>query len=411
MEDFRQINIKRAQIQKEAFVDNLQKSLAGEFEITDNDVNLEKALDLTHGGKLVPKHIVDAKGHKRLVYVLPDQISNHHVPLAAGDKFKTKNGEEHELVRDKGHDGKGGHLVTLKNKEGKIHDKYIHNLEGVEDEKKVKESKGTEEIDSEGIISGDVTVPHSYLKPILEIANSKQDFRTKVLYGIDDEGDADLGPEINKKIDAYYDKYKATKNEKVENLGKTNGAKKAMKEVRKEKISKTASKDTTSTPHGLLDRYGIKDVSGFSKQGKRSSVFDSQYSQSLSKNGALIEALRKIPIAKSKGYEVEVKQEDYHSKPERHEISSEREWSESKGTNITISFKKDGKDIGSVYSSDHYEYSDDPKEDRGKGYLNTSGLIRADSDLKELFEKDKFPSKEDDIKKSIQDAFKSIGVK
>lgn len=134
MESFRQINIKRAQIQKEAFVDNLQKSLAGEFNISDNDMNLEKALDLTHGGKLVPKHIVDAKGHKRLVYVLPDQISNHHVPLAAGDKFKTKNGEEHELVREKGHDGKGGHLVTLKNKEGKIHDKYIHNLEAIDSE-------------------------------------------------------------------------------------------------------------------------------------------------------------------------------------------------------------------------------------------------------------------------------------
>jgi hypothetical protein len=132
MESFRQHNSLRDHNRKQAFVDNLQKSLVGEFEISDNDTNLEKALDLTHGGRLVPKHIIDANGHKRLVYVLPEEITHRHEALKAGDKFKTKNGEEHELVREKGHDNKGGHLVTLKDKTGRIHDKYIHNLESVE---------------------------------------------------------------------------------------------------------------------------------------------------------------------------------------------------------------------------------------------------------------------------------------
>jgi hypothetical protein len=123
--------------------ESIEKSLHEGFEkgLIDEEL-LEKSLeeldlikgsnDPTHGGKLVPKHIINKQGKKQLVYVSKEEITKDHQDFKQGDKFKTKNGQEHEFVKEKGHDNKGGHLVTLKeSKTGRIHDKYIHNLESV----------------------------------------------------------------------------------------------------------------------------------------------------------------------------------------------------------------------------------------------------------------------------------------
>lgn len=108
------------------------------FEKSLDELDLLKGVasrDLTHGGKLVPKHIIDSRGYKKLVYVLPEEVTGEHSDLTAGDKYKTRYKGIHTLVKDKGHDGKG-HLVTLRDDDGRVHDKYLHNIEHVSEQVK-----------------------------------------------------------------------------------------------------------------------------------------------------------------------------------------------------------------------------------------------------------------------------------
>lgn len=59
----------------------------------------------------------------------------------------------------------------------------------------------------------------------------------------------------------------------------------------------------------------------------------------------LCKVLSSLEKVKELGYTYVIDQEDYHSKPEHHEIACEREWHESKGSRVNISFAKDGKTV------------------------------------------------------------------
>ena len=123
----------------------------------------------------------------------------------------------------------------------------------------------------------------------------------------------------------------------------------------------------------LFKKYNIDDERGFGKQGKRSSVFSTERSNLHSENGKLISVLNKIPQAEALGFKVEVKQRKFHQKPERHEILSEREWSEDKGSDITVVFTKDNKSETIHTTNTYYDKKD-----------HMTGELRND-DLKKIF--------------------------
>jgi hypothetical protein len=125
--------------------DKLQKGIINNelFQDAMHELEIIKGTDPTNGGQLVPKHIVDKNGKRTIVYVSKDALLPEHHDIKAGDKFKTKDGKIHTVVKDKGHaDIKGkssGHLITLQDETGRKHDKFIHNLEPHHEESK-KES-------------------------------------------------------------------------------------------------------------------------------------------------------------------------------------------------------------------------------------------------------------------------------
>jgi hypothetical protein len=89
------------------------------------ETDIEKAADLSHGGKLVPKFILvhGAHGiHKRLTWVKKDEVTDEHLHVKEGD-VALYNGEEHTIVgvKDDGY-------VKLKDQTGRRHDKSPNKL-------------------------------------------------------------------------------------------------------------------------------------------------------------------------------------------------------------------------------------------------------------------------------------------
>jgi hypothetical protein len=145
--------------------------------------------------------------------------------------------------------------------------------------------------------------------------------------------------------------------------------------------TKRKKPDTTSTPQQLLAKYKIDDRGGHYTEGKRSQTWR-QNAQPLTNNGKLINLLRNIPVMESLGYTVKVVSSNYNSKPEQHEIQSEREYSFGAGTNVEVSITKDEKTIY-VSSSHHYEDRDTEPSERGKGFIRVS-TSKLPEELKEL---------------------------
>lgn len=97
--------------------------------------DLLKAIDPTHGGKLHPVHMVDKNGHHRLVYKAKEEIeelkqSGEHLlvdELDAGHRVHSDKDGKGTIVQTKGNNG-NGHLVKVKFDNGKVTDRFVHNL-------------------------------------------------------------------------------------------------------------------------------------------------------------------------------------------------------------------------------------------------------------------------------------------
>jgi hypothetical protein len=110
------------------------------LELSDNEALenlLQKAIgDPTHGGKLVPVHVVDKNGHHVVRYHSRDEIAGikahpdtHHAEeLAAGHRFTHPKNGAGTITKVKGHDGKGYEVVT-KYDDGRKATAYVHNIE------------------------------------------------------------------------------------------------------------------------------------------------------------------------------------------------------------------------------------------------------------------------------------------
>lgn len=90
--------------------------------------------DPTHGGKLIPTHIVNKAGHHQLVYKSPEELGlahdhNHQEPLKPGHRVSHPKHGVGTITKNNGHDGKGGHAITVHYDSGKKAPAYVHNVD------------------------------------------------------------------------------------------------------------------------------------------------------------------------------------------------------------------------------------------------------------------------------------------